>query len=634
MVNYMKKMPYLLMLFLYLIIIYRIIDIKFINFDEYYKQYLIKSNNVIEGPTALRGRILDSNGVVLVDNQIIHNLEYRKIDNVSYNMEIEYAKTIQSEFNIDKSASINELKNFYLLSNDTSNLLTPEEKELYKYRKLSDDDIYKIKIDRIDNELDMYNDIDKYIIHTFYMMNNGYINETKTLLSDINEELCAKVSMLNIKGLSCSPSWKRVINYPYIASILGSVGQIREEDKDLYLNNGYEIKDLVGLSGLERQYDNVLKGEKAKYKVNKDNTLTLIKDSKIGSDIVLSLDIGLEQKIYDTLKENLDKAKKFRATSYYKESYAIVSIPSTGEIKAILGLRRDEINNEVKYVDITNNTMISSYIVGSVVKGASNSVGYLNNAIDIGKKIKDSCVKLYSVPSKCSFKRLGYIDDITALKMSSNYYQFITAIKTTGNKYKRNMKLDVDINDFNRYRDIFKKYGLGSLTGIDFPKEYSGIEGKTIAPDLFLNLSIGQYDTYTPMQLVAYINTIANKGVRKRLSFIKQDNEIIDNVNLSEEYYNRIHEGFYEVVNNGTGRGYTNKKYKAAGKTGTSEVYLNNKINTINQSYIMFAPYDNPKYSLVVVNPNISYNDGKNTYIAPINRLISKTISDYLLENY
>ena len=122
--------------------------------------------------------------------------------------------------------------------------------------------------------------------------------------------------------------------------------------------------------------------------------------------------------------------------------------------------------------------------------------------------------------------------------------------------------------------------------------------------------------------------------VIKRLSFIKQDNEIIDNVNLSEEYYNRIHEGFYEVVNNGTGRGYTNKKYKAAGKTGTSEVYLNNKINTINQSYIMFAPYDNPKYSLVVVNPNISYNDGKNTYIAPINRLISKTISDYLLENY
>ena len=79
--------------------------------------------------------------------------------------------------------------------------------------------------------------------------------------------------------------------------------------------------------------------------------------------------------------------------------------------------------------------MINSYIVGSIVKGASHTVGYLNNSIDIGKKINDSCVKLYSVPSKCSFKRLGYLDDISALKMSSNYYQFITAIKTTGNKY-------------------------------------------------------------------------------------------------------------------------------------------------------------------------------------------------------
>ena len=58
--------------------------------------------------------------------------------------------------------------------------------------------------------------------------------------------------------------------------------------------------------------------------------------------------------------------------------------------------------------------------MGSVIKGASHTVGYQNNLIDIGKKINDSCVKLYQVPTKCSYKRLGYIDDITALKTSSN----------------------------------------------------------------------------------------------------------------------------------------------------------------------------------------------------------------------
>ena len=286
--------------------------------------------------------------------------------------------------------------------------------------------------------------------------------------------------------------------------------------------------------------------------------------------------------------------------------------------------------------DITTNILTSSFTMGSVIKGASHTVGYQNNLIDIGTKINDSCIKLYQVPTKCSYKRLGYIDDITALKTSSNYYQFLTAIKLTGNKYKYNMKLEVEEKDFNTYRDTFAEFGLGSKTGIDLENESLGIKGKTIAPDLLLNLSIGQYDTYTPLQLLNYINTIATNGKRYSLHYLK---EVKNKDKIIYEYqpnllnivknsnFNRIKEGFKEVLYSGTGRGYTDTLYKPAGKTGTSEVVYNKDIITINQTYAMFAPYDNPQYSIVVISPNISYNNDYDNYIAPINRYISKEVS-------
>ena len=352
----------------------------------------------------------------------------------------------------------------------------------------------------------------------------------------------------------------------------------------------------------------------------------MINEEVKGNDLVLSLDINITNKAFEILEEHLNLAKKMGNTTFYNHAYIIVGNPNTGEILAIAGLRREQ----DYFKDITIDAINASYTIGSIVKGASHTVGYLNNVIDINKKIYDSCVKLYSVPAKCSFKRLGYLNDIDALKMSSNYYQFITAIKSTGNNYINNMKLEVTEEDFNRYRDVFKLYGLGSTTGIDFPKESLGLKGNKIAPDLYLNLSIGQYDNYTPLQMLSYINTIANNGKRLSLSFKKQTNELLAEVPLDNEYMKRIQKGFYEVVNHGTGRGYTNYDFNAAGKTGTSETFYNDKTITINQSYVMYAPFDNPKYSMVVVNPNISYNNSKNDYIAPINRMISKKMSDYL----
>ena len=132
--------------------------------------------------------------------------------------------------------------------------------------------------------------------------------------------------------------------------------------------------------------------------------------------------------------------------------------------------------------------------------------------------------------------------------MSSNYFQYIIAIKSTGKEYKRNMKLNTTMEDFKRYRDVFNEYGLGVLTNIDLNKESSGVKGNIVSDDLLLNLSIGQYDAYTPIQLTSYIGTIAT-GERRRLSLVKyvvdKNGKIIyENKN---EVYNKILEDDYNL---------------------------------------------------------------------------------------
>ncbi len=630
----MKKIYLFILSLILIIIISRFSYIYVYKHNDYYEKYLSMTNKIVYGLNAPRGRILDRNGKVLVDNIGINTIVFHKLDGSDTR---ELSKVLYNIIPNIKEATIEEQKKYYLKYYDTDNLLTEEEQDLYNHRKLTSKEVENIKLERIEECLS-FTDEESKTIHLYYLLNKGYIYDSKIIESDVTDEVCANVNDLNISGLTCEYTTKRIYMYDTLTDIFGRVGEISAENKDYYLEKGYSLNDQVGLSYLEKEYDDYLKGEKAKYKVNNDNSLTLISEAKPGNDIYLSIDIDLQLKINEVIKENLNKATTMNNTKYYNTSYVIVSNPNTGEIIASTGLTKVKDS----FHDVTTNILTSSFTVGSIIKGASHTVGYQNNLIDIGTKINDSCVKLYQVPMKCSFKRLGYIDDITALKTSSNYYQFMTAIKLTGNKYHHNMKINVTEDHFNIYRNTFESFGLGTSTGIDLENESTGIRGNTIAADLLLNLSIGQYDTYTPLQLTNYINTIATSGNRYSLHYLKEvknKNETIYTYepNLLNKVENsnfpRIIEGFKEVLYTGTGRGYTSVEYEPAGKTGTSEVVYSKDVTTINQTYAMFGPYTNPKYSIVVISPNISYNNDKDTYIAPINRYISANVSKLVFEN-
>ena len=618
--------------------------------SDYYKDILEKKTLIyVNGSSAPRGRILDTNGKVLVDNIGVKTIYYNKLKEIDKNEEIEISYKLANILTINEASS-DVLKEFWLvLNNNGKELITDEEYELLNERKLTNDDLESKKRERITDEmLENFNYIDKKAANIYDLMNDGYNYSKKEILRNVAEEEYAKVIESNIPGITGELSWERKYLYEdTLKNILGRVGSIPKELKDEYLDNGYELTDIVGLSYLEYQYEEYLKGTKAKYLVNNDNTLTMVEEEKRGNDLVLSIDIDIQLKVEEILKDKILLGKKYPNTDYYKDSYALVSNPNTGNIIAIAGIRH---NSDDSWSDISLNNINKSFTVGSVVKAATIAVGYDNNLIEMGKYLNDGCVKLYLVPQKCSFKKLGKINDLTALAMSSNYYQYLIAIGITGNTYKPNIKLNANETHFQIYRDMLASFGLGVQTGIDLPNESIGIIGSTIADDLLLNLAIGQYDTYTPVEVLQYINSVAT-GNRISLSLMKEikDNDdiilknevnVLNKVALDDVYLNRIREGLKLVLSEGTGKIYVNKKINAAGKTGTSESFYDSDndgavdVSTISSTFAGYFPADNPEYSVVVITPNISHNNGSNDTMYYGASKITKDITNYLSENY
>ena len=646
----MKKREYFY--FILIIFIFSILGIRLLfiqnNKDMYQDELLSKTEVYINGGSAPRGRILDTNGNVLVDNIGVNTIYYNKVKGISSADEITIAKELASILTT-KTASITELKEYWLVQNNNGkNLITSEEYQLLEERKITSAEIADLKLDRItDDMLKAYTELDYKAAFIYSLMNDGYVYNKKLILKDVSETEYAQVIEKNIPGITGELSWERIYLYgDTLKNIFGSVGPIPEEKKDEYLSSDYELTDTVGLSYLEQEYEEYLKGTKAKYLVNSDNTLTLVSEEKRGNDLVLSIDINLQLKVEEIIKDKIILGDTYPNTDYYKDSYALVSDPNTGSILAISGIRR---NDDDTWSDISLNTINKSFTIGSAVKGATISVGYKYGLIEMDKYITDSCVKLYLVPEKCSFKSLGRINDLKALAYSSNYYQYLIAIALTGNTYKPNIKLNATEEHFNIYRNTLASFGLGVTTGIDLPGEQTGIIGKTIADDLLLNLAIGQYDTYTPVEVLQYINSLAT-GKRTALSLMQEirngDEVILTNtpnvlntIDLDEVYLNRIREGLKLVLSEGTGRIYVDKSINAAGKTGTSESFYDSDsdgavdVATITSTFAGYFPADNPKYSVVVITPNISHNNGTNDTMYYGASKITKDITNYLAGN-
>lgn len=638
----------------FVVIILRILYLN-IFMGSYYKMQLIKNtDNYVYGDSVPRGRILDRNGNVLVGNKAVKSIYYKKLDDVTVQDEVNIAYEISEILSLDYDNLQNRnLKEFYIIINkeETDNLITEEEYKKLENRKLTEEQIYELKIERITQKhLKTMDKYDKRAAYVYYLMNKGYYYEEKEIKTkNVTDREYAYFSEnnKNLQGFNTKLEWERV--YPYgdtLGVILGTISSketgIPKEDAEEYLEKGYTLSDRVGISGLEKYYEDILKGEKAVYKLESDNTLTLVKEGKRGTDIMLSIDIELQQKIDKILTEELIKAKSEANTEYFNRSYVVIQNPTTGEIFSMSGKRLEKENGKYKAYDNSEGVFLSTITPGSVVKGASIMVGYTTGVIDIGEYMQDSCIKLYNLPEKCSWKTLGYINDLQALAYSSNVYQYKIAMKVGGFDYSYGKTLKINEKAFDTYRNMFYRFGLGLKTGIDYPKEEDGYKSDNRAGDLLINYAIGQYDTYTTLQLSQYVSTIANGGTRYKTRFLKailgENGDLLykikptalNSLEVEKKYINRVKLGFKKVMEYGTGVGYMDSDLNPAGKTGTSESFIDldgdNVIDaeSISNNFIGYAPSNNPVMSIAASFPDIQNPKGGEYKSSANQQIVSK----------
>lgn len=658
---------FVVIIFLFSILFFKLFMVMIVNSKEYDKKLASLTNKNVTLSSAPRGRIYDRNYNIIVDNKAVNTIFYKKSKGTKTKDMVRLAYKVAPHLELDFSKiTLRAKKEFYLAkySEICDKKITDGERELVRQRKLSNNDILELKIDRISlDEVNKFNEDDLRAAYLYYLMNKGYTYEEKVIKSEASDREFAYISESNeeLDGFNTRVDWERV--YPYgdtLRTILGSVSSsdqgLPREEKDYYLKLGYSLNDRVGLNYLEKEYERYLQGEKSVYEAVNSHELKLKKEGKAGNDIVLTIDINLQKEIENIIDQYILQGKRDANTEYYDHSSVIIQEPKTGEILAMAS--RKLVGD--KFVDNTNSILISPITPGSVVKGASMLVGYETGAIKFGERMLDECVKIAGAPEKCSsVLDLGVIDDITAMAKSSNVYQFKTAIRVNGQEYHRGMKLNFNQKSFDIYRNMYRAFGLGVATGIDLPIESKGYSSVDKNAGNLLDFVMGQYETYTPMQLSQYISTIANSGKRMRPHLLKEvrkatddlslgdilmsyKSELLNTVNVREENMRRVQEGFYAVMHmaGGYGRGYTDDRLDAAGKTGTSQSFIDTDndgiidTETITTSFIGYAPYNDPKITFMVTSPNSSHLTSSSSYMSLVNYRLSRAVTDKYYEMY
>ena len=651
---------------LFLVVTARAFQVMMLDQKKYAKKLEALSYSTVSGSSSPRGRIYDRNYNILVDNKSLKTIVYQKRKGTSNKDMIAQAEKIAPHISVEYYRLTDRNKREYYFAKEREycdSLITKKEQEKFEQRKITEKELNELKIQRIDEKKLEFSEEEQKIAYLFYLMNKGYAYDEKLIKSDATDEEYAYVAenMETLEGFSTKMDWERV--YPYgdsLKSILGTVSTstqgVPAELKDYYLEKGYSLNDRVGLSYIEKQYEEYLHGEKPIYEVVNSHEIELIKEGSRGKDIVLTIDINLQQEVERILEEQIRRAKTEPNTDYYDHSSVIIQDPKTGEILAMAGKRI--VGDQV--IDNTISILTSPITPGSIVKGASMLVGYNTGAVHIGEKMLDECIKVAGVAEKCSsVTTLGVIDDITALAKSSNVYQFKIAIRVNGQEYFREMRLNFNQSSFDTYRSMYHAFGLGVPTEIDLPVESSGYTSKDKAAGNLLDFVMGQYETYTPMQLSQYITTIANGGERLAPHLLKEVHsssssdqigelektvvrKVLNTIPTEPQYMARVKEGFIAVLNSpgGYGVGYMSTNMRPAGKTGTSQSFIDTNndgridTETITSSFIGYAPYENPKMSIVVTSPDSSHPNSNTNYASLVTYRITQQVTNKYMEMY
>ncbi|WP_272893600.1 peptidoglycan D,D-transpeptidase FtsI family protein [Heyndrickxia oleronia] len=646
---------------LFSVLILRLGIVQIVYGDDY-KREIDRKENVTVNTSVPRGKILDRNGKLVVGNKPLNAITYTRPQNIKQEdilkVAEDLAKLIKKDTEADfKAITERDKKDFWILKHpeEADAKVSKAEKEKFKNDSSK---IYQETLDRItEKEINSFSKDELEVLAIYREMIGGYPLSPQVIKNkNVSPEEFAVVSenLDSLPGVNTTTDWDRYNVYKdkagneTLGSVIGKVSSSKEglpkELVDYYLARDYSRNDRVGKSYIEYQYEDVLQGQKEKVKNVTDkagNVLDsdIIREGKRGDDLVLSIDIDFQQEVEKIIQEELASAKT-RGDSYLLDRAFVTAMnPNTGEVLAMAGKQyvKNSETGKTELNDFALGNMVTSYAVGSVVKGATVLTGYQTGVIHPGEYQYDQPLKFAStnVMKSWTAGAMGNINDLTALKRSSNVYMFLIAMKLGGQQqYVPDGPLRINkIDAINKFRKNFAQFGLGVKTGIDLPGEQVGYS-QAIPPENgnVLHYAIGQFDTYTPLQLVQYVSTIANGGYRVEPHIAKEirkpddkadelgpviqeiEPKILNKVDMKTSWIDHVKEGFWKVVNEQGGTGNSiSKDLKVAGKTGTAQgLYdgpkrqnytFNNLPTTWNSTFVGYAPYDNPEIAISVVLP-------------------------------
>ncbi len=445
----------------------------------------------------------------------------------------------------------------------------------------------------------------------------------KTVSANENE---LKDKLLQIKGVKITSTKVRSYALGEAASQLtGYVQTITKEE--LEKNEGYTSTSLIGKTGLEKKFEDRLKGKNGVeiYIEDKDGKRkkTLIKQDKLdGEDIKLTIDSNLQQNLYNELKN--DEGLFVVMAPNTGEILALVSTPSVDVNKMVLGVSNDEWN------EISNNEKtpmlaryLQKYCPGSTFKPITGGIGLSTNSLSADDTFsysglswqKDASWGTYNITTLTAYSGAKNLKN--ALIHSDNIY-FAQAALKIGNK---NMTAGLDKLKFNE--DIDFELNLAK-------SQYSN-SGKIEKETLLADTGYGQGQILVnPVHMASIYSAFYNDGnmIKPYLEF-KEDKTptvLVQNA-FTKEAAEEIKNDLIQVVENpeGTAKDMKMSGITIAGKTGTAELKSSKdeKADTIGWFDCFTVNNDNP-YLFVGMVEKANTNGGSHYLIPMIKRAISK----------